>query len=326
MKCLPWLPWPRTALRMLAGLSLCVASSSALACNASGANTVYLTADLKPSDRIIVLAGPPAWMQNCDIPSMHRVEVSLERGGMTPVSTIDYLGKTYVTYQLSATSPLFFFPVHVKTSDPGVGGGFERIPARDDRATPVVSYAGGNGELMTYPQLGVVARAGMQPMPQTLLGTEVVQHTQFPYSNRHAIYVTVNIQQPTCTLSDAGFSLADVSADVLAAVGSTSREQSFQVKLQCDAAGVPVKLTLTDANAPAAAGSLLKPTANTTARGVQVELLRNGTPVVLGQQWTHGLSSSGAQNIEVQARYARVAGAFATGVVEGQAVLTADYR
>ena len=265
-------------------------------------------------------------MRGCDTPRAHPLDISLEASGLTPVSTIDYGGKTYVTYQLSATSPLFFFPVHVKTSDPGVGGGFERVPAQQGTATRVNSYEAGGGDLYTYPHLGVVARAGMQSVPQTLLGVEVVQHTQFPQSNRHTVYATVNIEQPTCTLGSAGFSLTGVSADVLGAAGSSSREQTFQVKLQCDAAGVPVKLTLTDANAPTATGSLLKPTANATAQGVQVELLRNGVPVVLGQQWNHGASGAGAQNIDLQARYTRVAGSFSIGEVEGQAVLTADYR
>jgi len=322
-------PRSGTLARVLAGALLCLASGCALACTSSGVNTVYLTANIKATDRpgsVTVVSGPSAWMRECEFPRAHRVEVSLEGLGLTPVGTVEHRGKTYVTYELSSTSPLFFFPVNVKTSDPGVSGGFELIPASEAAATPVISYAAGGKELMTYPNLGVVVRAGMQSLPQTRVGTEVVTHTQFPYSNRHTVYATVNIEQPTCTLSSAGFSLTDVSADALGAAGSSSREQTFQVKLQCDAAGVPVKLTLTDANAPTATGSLLKPTANATAEGVQVELLRNGVPVALGQQWNHGASSAGAQNIDLQARYTRVPGAFKIGAVEGQAVLTADYR
>ncbi|MDI9273897.1 fimbrial protein [Stenotrophomonas sp. PFBMAA-4] len=317
------------ALATCLGLLLAALAAPALACTSSGVGTVYLTADFKasdPPDRVVIVSGRATWMRECSITRAHPMDVSLEPNGLTPVSTIDYDGKTYVTYQLSATSPLFFFPVNVKTSDPGVGGGYERIPASDRAATPVVSYATGSEELLTYPHLGVVARTGMQSVPQTLLGVEVVQHTQFPHSNRHTVFVTVNVEQPTCALSSAGFSLDDISADVLGAAGSSSREQTFQVAMRCDAAGIPVKLTLADANAPTATGSLLKPTANATAQGVQVELLRNGVPVVLGQQWNHGASSAGMQNIDLQARYTRVPGSFSIGEVEGQAVLTADYR
>ena len=138
--------------------------------------------------------------------------------------------------------------------------------------------------------------------------------------------MTVNIEQPTCSLSDTAFTLTEISADVVRTVGDSSHEQTFPVKMQCEAAGIPVKLTLTDANDPTATGSLLKPTAHATAEGVQVELLRNGVPVRLGQQWDHGASGSGEQNIDLQARYTRVPGALKIGDVEGQAVITATYR
>lgn len=319
----------RRSLRVVAGLLLSLAGAQAMACTSSGANTVYLTADLKSTDvpgAVTILQGPAVWMNGCGTPRAHRLEVSLEGVGLKAVSTIDYQGKNYVTYELSATSPLFFFPMNIKTSNPGVGGGFERIPAKEGVGTAVTSYTVERDQLFSYPHLGVVVRAGMQPVPMTLLGTEVAQHTQFTYSNRHAVYVTVNIQQPTCTLTDAAFTLTGISADAVSAVGDSSSEQSFPVKMQCEAAGVPVKLTLTDANDPAATGSLLKPTVHATAEGVQVELLRNGTPVKLGVQWDHGTSGNGEQNIDLQARYTRVPGALKIGDVEGQAVLTADYR
>lgn len=316
-------------LRLAVGLAACLSSASALACTSSGGSTASLTADMSSADtpgRVILLRGPSGWMSNCDVPRQHRVELSLEGLGLTPVSTIDYQGKTYVTYQLSDTSPLFFFPVFVKVRDPGVIGGFELFPSSLGSTNPVISYAVDNHDLATYPQLGVVARRGMQSVRRTQLGTEVVQHTEFPYSIRHDVFVTVNVQQPTCTLSNTGFALTDVSADVLRSVGDTSREQPFAVKMQCGTAGVPVRLTLTDSNDPLASGSVLKPTANATAQAVQVELLRNGVPVTLGQQWDHGVSANGSQDITLQARYARVAGTLKVGVVEGQAVLTAEYR
>jgi len=307
---------------------LCLASGGALACSGWYGNHAP-TFDLNASDppgTITVLAGPLGWFTKCDDSRAHPVEVSLEGTGLTQVSTVVYGSKTYVTYQLSATSPLFFFPLDLKTSNQGGGGGMELIPANQGAATKAILYTDGGELIPSRANIGVVSRAGMQPVPRTQLGVEVAQHTALPEAIRHTVSVTVNILQPTCALSSAGFSLDDISADVLGAAGSSSREQTFQVAMRCDAAGIPVKLTLTDANAPTATGSLLKPTANATAQGVQVELLRNGVPVVLGQQWSHGASSAGMQNIDLQARYTRVAGSFSIGEVEGQAVLTADYR
>ncbi len=320
----------RVIAQMLAGAVSCLSSGAALACTqADPPFTNNLTVDVSATDApgtARVVQGTPQWMLNCDVGQVHPLLVSLEPMGLRPVSSVVYDGKTYTTFELGPTSPLFFFPVSVKTSDPGVIGGYELVHAAEGTGTAVNAVIGPSNQLLIYPYVGVVKRAGMQSVAATRLGTEVVQHTRFPLSLRNILNVTVNVEQSTCELSDAGFTLADVSADVLGATGSSSREETFPVRLRCDATGIPVRLTLTDANAPAAAGSLLTPTANATALGVQVELLRNGAPVVLGQQWTHGASSAGWQNIDLQARYTRVGGALKVGVVEGQAVLTADYR
>ncbi|HEL3816780.1 TPA: fimbrial protein [Stenotrophomonas maltophilia] len=313
-----------------AGLLACLASAGAMACTGNGVGTANLTADLSSSDTpgtVTLLDGSATWMNNCDVPRPHPLELSLEGLGLTPVSTIDFRGKTYVTYQLSANSPLFFFPINVKIQDPGISGGYELFPSAQGSITPVISYAGSTNSVLTYPYVGVVARHGMQSVPRTQLGTEVVQHTEYPYSIRHSIFVTVNVQQQTCRLSNTGFALPDVTADALQSAGDTSSPRPFSVRMECTAAGVPVKLTLADANDPGATGSVLKPTANATAQGVQVELLSgDGKPVELLRQWDHGVSADGLQYITLGARYLRVPGALKVGAVEGQAVLTAEYR
>lgn len=322
--------WTRRPFRMLAGALLCLASSGALACTGPISGNSGYTVDLKTSDPpgtiIVEQGGPIGYFFGCDTASAHPVDVLLEGNGLTPVSTITYGGKTYVTYQLSATSPLFFFPISLKTSNPGGSGGIEYVPTSEGPGTRINIYARADGFVVGTAAVGIVSRAGMQPVPRTRLGKEVVKHTGFPYEFSQTISLTVNIQQPTCSLSDAAFTLTEIGADAIRAVGDSSREQTFPVKMQCEAAGIPVKLTLTDANDPAATGSLLKPTAHATAEGVQVELLRNGVPVKLGQQWDHGASGNGEQNIDLQARYTRVPGALKIGDVEGQAVITATYR
>ncbi|WP_414495845.1 fimbrial protein [Stenotrophomonas maltophilia] len=320
---------PRAIARLLGGAVLCLSAGAALACTeAHSPRTINLSVDMLAADApgtTRVASATAQWMSNCDVGQVQPLRVSLEAMGLTPVSSVVYRGKTYTTYELGPTSPLFFFPVNVKTSNPGVVGGYELVPAAEGTGTPVNAAVGPGDQMLIYPHVGVVKRAGMQSVDATVLGTEVVQHTRFPLSLRNTLNVTVNVKQPTCQLSDAGFTLADVSADVLGATGS-SREETFPVQMRCEATGVPVRLTLTDANAPGATGSLLMPTANATAVGVQVELLRNGVPVVLGQQWTHGTGGAGWQHIDLQARYTRVGGALKVGVVEGQAVLTADYH
>ncbi|AWH45084.1 fimbrial protein [Stenotrophomonas sp. ZAC14A_NAIMI4_1] len=256
------------------------------------------------------------------------MEINPSFTGLTAVGTVNYEGETYVTYQVSPTSPLLIFR-HSGYPGGGSGGsGFHHTPLTiGTRASIEGLRRGANDAINSTFTVAVVSRGGPMQTTSASLGTGTTWLRDFPsLVMQHPIRVNLRLRNPTCSLNHAGFSLTDVSADVLGAAGSSSSEQAFQVKLQCDAAGVPVKLTLTDANAPTATGSLLKPTANATAEGVQVELLRNGVPVALGQQWNHGASSAGAQNIDLQARYTRVPGAFKIGAVEGQAVLTADYR
>ncbi len=256
------------------------------------------------------------------------MEINPSYTGLTAVGTVSHQGETYVTYQLSSTSPLLIFR-HLGYPGGGSGGsGFHYTPMTiGTRASIEGLRLGANIAINSTFSVAVVSRGGPMQAASASLGTGTTWLRDFPsLVMQHPIRVTLRLRNPTCSLSNAGFNLDDVSADVLSAAGSSSREQTFQVALHCQAAGVPVKLTLTDANAPTATGSLLKPTANATAQGVHVELLRNGVPVVLRRQWNHGASGAGAQNIDLEARYTRVAGAFRIGVVEGQAVLTADYR
>nr|WP_053506198.1 fimbrial protein [Stenotrophomonas pavanii] len=320
----------RARRQAVAMAALCLVSGGALACTTSPApSMVDLTVNITAADgpgAVRVVSGRPSWISGCDVRLVQPVTVALESTNLTPAGTVDYRGKTYVTYEQGPSSPLFFFPVHVKTSDPGNTGGYELVPAVQGTGTPVDAVVGTGDQMMTYPYVGVVVRMGMQSLPATLVGTEVVQHTRFPHAIRHQLNVTVNVTPATCALLDAAVRLDDVSADRLPAAGQATPEQDFAVTLQCTAAGIPVTLALTDANDPAATGSLLQPTSNATARGVQVELLRAGVPVVLGQPWNHGVSRNGAQSIGLQARYARVAGGFQPGAVEGQAILTATYR
>ncbi|MDA3307156.1 MULTISPECIES: fimbrial protein [Stenotrophomonas] len=256
------------------------------------------------------------------------MEINPSFTGLTAVGTVNYQGETYVTYQFSPTSPLLIFR-HAGYAGGGTGGsGFHYTPLTIGTRVSIEGLRRGtNLAINSTFHVAVVSRGGPMQAASASLGTGTTWLRDFPsLVIQHPIRVTLQLRNPTCALSDAGFSMNDVSADVLDAAGSSSPEQTFQVKLQCEAAGAPLKLTLTDANAPTATGSLLRPTANATAQGVHVELLRNGVPVVLGQQWNHGVSGAGAQSIDLQARYARVAGTFRIGVVEGQAVLTADYR
>ncbi|WP_260678106.1 fimbrial protein [Stenotrophomonas maltophilia] len=143
---------------------------------------------------------------------------------------------------------------------------------------------------------------------------------------RQRLQLGVNVQGPTCTLSDTSVTLDPVSADALRAGGSTAGAKPFDVLMNCPFAGTPVKLTLTDVNQPGNRTTGLLPAPGSTSGGVRVQLRRGGTPITIGQQWDHGVSEAGTNRIALEARYLRTTGTLRPGELTVQGVLTADYR
>lgn len=214
----------------------------------------------------------------------------------------------------------------VNTAPPGGSGTYELFPTGDPTPTPVTATPAATGELFAYSYVGMVVRAGMQSVAETAVATEVAQHTALPLQASVALRVAVNVTLPTCALRDASPTLRDVAAAALAQPGDTSATEDFTVQMDCTGAGVGVRLTLNDALDAGNTGSVLTPTAASTAGAVRVQLLRNGSPVAFGTAWDHGTSQNGAQQIPLSARLQRQAGTFTPGLAQGQAVLTADYR
>ncbi|HEL3816781.1 TPA: hypothetical protein UMY79_003698 [Stenotrophomonas maltophilia] len=179
----------------------------------------------------------------------------------------------------------------------------------------------------SHVQIAAVSRGGiMERVPATLLGPITRVSPRYPqFVKTDTFTVTANLKVPTCKLSNTPVTLQDVNVADLPASGRIAGERSFDVAMNCNGA-FPVEMVLTDANLPGNTGSRLAPTANSTAGAARVELLREGTPVVLGKTWTIPLTQNGPQNITLAARYYREAGTFHGGVVEGQAVITATYR
>ncbi|WP_164137184.1 fimbrial protein [Stenotrophomonas maltophilia] len=167
----------------------------------------------------------------------------------------------------------------------------------------------------------------VQSLSHATLGTFTTTVRQQP-SNvvRQHLALGVNVRGPTCTLSDATVRLDDISADMLRAGGHSGGRKTFTMDMNCPFAGTPVKLTMTDASNPANVTTALAPAAGSTTTGVAIRLLRGGTIIRLGTEWNHGSSTAGLNRISLAAEYLRISGALNTGVLTGEAVLTADYR
>ncbi len=251
--------------------------------------------------------------------------VNMQLTGLTYERDVTVDGATVPGYSFGPRSPLVAFVHGIgRTNTTGV-----RIPLRNGQLNrnpgPVLSATTSMGH---YVQIRVFFRGGaMESVPRTFLGTVDV----WPEGNsanpfRHTFTLELNVAPVTCTLANATHTLDDVVANDMAVADSTAKPSTFDVAMNCPMANVDVTLTLTDANQPGNTGSDLAPGAGSTAGGVQVQLLRGGLPLQLGQAWSYGFSAKGQQAIPFEARYHRTAGPLVTGVITGEAVLVADYR
>lgn len=237
-------------------------------------------------------------------------------------------GRTYSVYSLGPRSPLIGF-LHMvgsrhngntrNSQDAVAVGRRHRNPGVVSPATEGVSV---NLAVMLFFRGGA-----MESIPMTSLGTATSWDENDPsQSIQHHLRIEVNVPTLTCTLADSSQSLDPVSADLLAAAGSTAGEKAVAVAMTCPSANVDVEMVLTDANDAGNAGSLLTPAGGSDAGGVRLEMLRAGNPVQFGQRWQHGWSSKGSQDVPFTARYRRTADALQPGTIIGEAVLTATYR
>ncbi|MDA5342067.1 fimbrial protein [Stenotrophomonas maltophilia] len=255
------------------------------------------------------------------------MDVSSSLPGLEFVRNVSLDGQSYPAFGLIAypRSPLLIFRHRVWTASGSIQDDYVPLDIRGTVHFPSKGFdAYGRGSIV---QVAAISRGGiMQRVPSTLLGPISRVSPLYPqWVKSDTFTVTANVKVPTCQLSDTPVALVDVSVADLPTSGSHAGERDFDVAMECNGA-FPVEVVLTDANLPGNTGSRLTATANSTAGAVRVELLREGGPVELGKSWTIPLTQNGKQNITLAARYYREAGTFHSGVVEGQAVITATYR
>lgn len=241
--------------------------------------------------------------------------------GLTYVRDItDADGDTHAAYAFSDRSLLIGMRYQIRGAAPQPLRPGQRITMSASNTDTDRVYA---GVLIRY----FLPGGAMESVPYRYLGTVEAWPASDP-SQRLLTPISLGFTVPTvtCTLADASHTLEDVVANELAASGSSAKESSFDVAMNCPMDNVDVQLSLADANNPGSSNGQLAPATGTTAGGVQVQLLRNGQPVQFGQAWSHGWSSKGLQTLPFSARYLRTADPLEPGEVKGEAVLTADYR
>lgn len=142
------------------------------------------------------------------------------------------------------------------------------------------------------------------------------------------------ITPTTCMVTTPSISvtLPNVKASDFSGVGSAKGDTGLRIGLSCRA-GADVHVTLTDATDPGNTSNLLTLAPGSTARGVQLRVLYNGSPVGYGpdsavagnlNQWRVGPSSS-VSSVPLTAQYIAT-GTVLPGIVKGIATFTMSYQ
>ncbi|CNB93722.1 Fimbrial protein [Yersinia frederiksenii] len=152
---------------------------------------------------------------------------------------------------------------------------------------------------------------------------------------------TVIIRASTCQMSGAttqNVRLLPVSKNQFSGVGSSAgADANFSLTTLCGS-GVKLYATMTDGSDPGNTGNILKPAEGTTASGVGVQILRDGSPIFFGpdssmsgntNQWYIGTASSGGSElftIPLKARYVQTETGMVAGSVKARATVTFSYQ
>lgn len=125
--------------------------------------------------------------------------------------------------------------------------------------------------------------------------------------------------------------LGEVGMSALASAGRTAAEREFSIPLNCDI-GTKIKLTISPAtggvyDATKGLLNLTEPMSTETARGVKVQVLLDGIPVMLQQPLKIGVqTSNGVFDIPLTARYYRTGDTLTAGAADSSAIYTITYE
>lgn len=274
------------------------------------------------------VSGPGSSFRNCAPLTSVRVRFQPSLSGLKYVRTLVRGGASTALYEFHPNSPLVYFYIDIRPHNDSV---FVQMPVDNGAALEADVPIGLNGLATIKLVAGFYTRGGpMSSADSRFIGTVITSLPDFPAAGEilHEMTAGIDVRQRSCALSDVSMALDDVSVSELMDPDDVAKEKAIDVSMNCPMGGVPVKLTLTDNHDVGNTGSQLSPAPGTDAKGVRIELLRNGIPVRFGARWDHGHSmpGGGAERVAFSARYHRGTGALVPGNVVGEAVLTADYE
>jgi len=326
--------------RSVVGLVLCgtLVGATAHACNtASGIDTwsgnLTVSNELSPDVPLTGWLGYDSWgaggtFGGCSPRQEADVAFAPAMGGLRFVRDIEVDGVRHAAYEWSGTSPLVVFRYRSRPD----GSGTRHIPL-DALAQTVVKVQAGASSIVDNNKVDValhfrlLSRGGpMTPVPSATLGGRST--LQWPSSGalNHQLTVSVNIRATPCALSNTDTVLDAITSTALPSPGATAGRKATGLRVDCPFAGTRVQLQVVDNLMGANTSDRLTATPASTARGVVLQLLHNATPVTLRSTLDMGTLRQGVNVLPLEARYVRTNDPLVPGLIQGQAVVIANYQ
>ncbi|WP_095124626.1 fimbrial protein [Pseudomonas sp. Irchel s3a12] len=134
----------------------------------------------------------------------------------------------------------------------------------------------------------------------------------------------------TCSIGSTSLNVAmgEVKRSTFSGVGSTSGAKEFSIPINCNGI-TPLKITwnaAADSSGVKGVMALGSTMGNLDAKGVGIQLLSRGAPVTLGAATAVGDSTSGNNNIVMEARYYQTQSTVTAGKANGTATFTLTYN
>lgn len=260
---------------------------------------------------------------------------SLVPAGMT----VNFEGANYAVYETGAPGIGFILGIKDFNGSQYIPLQAERIKTFPADGTSNIPSDLGWSAKVTYVKTAATLKTGTYTIP-SIFAAELTAYDSL--ANMGTAFISINAT--TITVSAAGCTVGADRADInlgtldvstLPSLGSTSPSGSFNVNLTCDPL-VSVNAVITDQTTPTNTTSIATLTSDSTASGVGVQLMYNGTPMPLGPD----SSAEGATNqffiqrtnfatetlsLPFQARYVRT-GDIIPGTANALASITFSYQ
>lgn len=318
-----------TALAVLLGLTLTAGVHAA--CQQIGGDAwidqeLEVTFTEQPDRRLGYIEGKVALL--CDDAGDNAYDMLPTLAGLRYVREINLWGYPGAAYELSPESPLIVLTFRQAACDeiePECG--MEELPEGDFSLRDGVLRQAGIGlgaRKEIHVEVTAYSRGGqMQPLSPRSAG--MITTTIGGSSARHHLNLGFRFRAQTCAVTPRDVSLDDIDARTLDAQHAAG-SKDFTVGVSCAAGGRPLTLELRDVHDLASIADTLAPAPGSTASGVVLQILQQGVPVAMQQPWVNGDTVAGGMQVPFQARYVRTADPLRTGLIKGEAVLTAEYR